>query len=340
MEQTVGDIGEFELISHIERIVGKEGVKLPESVLSVGDDAASFMPEQGYELLVTCDSMVEGRHYLPEYFSPFEIGRRAMAMNISDIGAMGGKPLYALVSLGLKSNIPVKDIEEIYRGFLTELNPFNASIIGGNVTGTDYSIMIDITLIGKVEKSQKVLRSTAREGDSIMVTGYPGQAAAGLRMLLKNEDKSRLLKHPLVDAYIRPEHRAVEGHMLAMTGRVNSMIDISDGFLGDLGHICERSGVGAEIHLKDFPVSEYLRSMADSTNESIYDVVLGESDDYELIFTCSHDDVEYLKSLISKKGNTCAKEVGRITGLNEGIKIVSENGIRRDIKPSGWDHFK
>ena len=139
----------------------------------IGDDAASFLPRAGYELLVTCDSMVEGRHYLPAFTGSFDIGRRAMTLNISDIGAMGGDPLYALVSLGLPADTLVNDVEELYRGFLYELNPFGASIIGGNLTGSGNGMFIDITLIGEVEQGKAVRRSGARPGDAVSSPASP-----------------------------------------------------------------------------------------------------------------------------------------------------------------------
>src|SRR5512143_358310 len=134
MTEKVQDIGEFGLIGRIHDLLKKEGVRGERVTVGIGDDTASFLPRPGFELLVTCDCVVEGRHYLPRHISPFDLGRRAMALNISDIGAMGGTPLYALISLGLKGEIPVQDIENIYRGFLAELNPFQAAIIGGNLT--------------------------------------------------------------------------------------------------------------------------------------------------------------------------------------------------------------
>lgn len=337
MSKTVGDSGEFELIDHIEKLISQKGVKASGNTLAIGDDAASFEPRAGYELLVTCDSMIEGRHYMERFFTPFETGRRAMVMNISDIGAMGGRPLYALVSLALKPDMQISHVEEFYRGFLEELNPFNAAIIGGNITGTEHAATIGITLIGEAEKSKKVLRSTAREGDVIMVTGYPGQAAAGLRLLLNSKEGSAPLNHPLVDAYIMPVHRAFEGHALALTGKVTSMIDLSDGFLGDLTHICERSGVGAEINISDFPVSEPMKEIYP---EDIYQKALGASDDYELIFTCSSEDVKMLSSIVKKTNNIPVHEVGRITKASEGIKVIQADGIFSTSEASGWNHFR
>ena len=151
MSERIMDIGEFVLIRRVSDLLNREGRQSEQVTLGIGDDTASFLPRPGYELLVTCDCLVEGRHYLTGRIDPLDLGRRAMTLNISDIGAMGGKPLYALISLGLKGDMLVQDIEEMYRGFLLELNPFGASIIGGNLTRSGNGMFIDITLIGEVE---------------------------------------------------------------------------------------------------------------------------------------------------------------------------------------------
>ena len=152
MPEILADIGEFGLIERIHNLLKDIGVPNPGVTLGIGDDTASLKPRPGYELLLTCDCLIEGRHYLPQYITPRDTGRRAMAVNISDIGAMGGQPLYALISLGLKSETLVSDVEELYRGFAAELNPFGASIIGGNFTKSDRTNFIDITLVGEVLK--------------------------------------------------------------------------------------------------------------------------------------------------------------------------------------------
>src|SRR4030067_1081900 len=169
MPERVRDIGEFGLIRRISDLLKKEGIRSERVTVGIGDDTASFLPRPGYELLVTCDCMVEGRHYLPRYIGPLDLGRRAMALNISDIGAMGGRPLYALISLGLRAEIFVQDVEEMYRGFLEELNPFGASIIGGNLTKAGNGIFIDITLIVEVEQGKGGRRSGATTGRVIVV---------------------------------------------------------------------------------------------------------------------------------------------------------------------------
>jgi len=340
MSETLADTGEFVLIDRINNVVKEEGITNSGLTTGIGDDAASFMPGSSYEILVTCDSMVEGRHYLPDHISPRDLGRRAMVMNISDIGAMGGRPLYAVVSLGLRSDTALADVEEMYRGFLSELNPFKASLIGGNITKSDYSNFIDITLIGEVDKDKKILRSTARKGDILLVTGYPGQAAAGLEMLLGEEVKSEIYEHPLVLAYNRPVHRAREGRAAAQSGFATSMIDISDGFPGDLGHICKESGVGAEIIKDKLPVSPALNRLELQEGRDILDLILKDSDDYELIITCRPENKENLKSVLKKVSDNAVTEVGRITGAEGEIKIMLPDGSIQEAGSSGWDHFK
>jgi thiamine-monophosphate kinase len=340
MPERVGDIGEFGLIRRIGDLLKREGVRSERVTLGIGDDTASFLPRPGYEILITCDCMVEGRHYLPKYIRPFDLGRRAMALNISDIGAMGGRPLYALISLGLKAEIFVRDIEEMYRGFLAELNPFGASIIGGNLTQSGDGLFIDITLTGEVEQGRALRRSGAKPGDTILVTGYPGQAAAGLQLLLNAPDESKLLGHPLVQIYNTPSHRAQLGEAIAKAGCATAMIDTSDGFLGDLGHICEESGVGAELFQEKLPVSEDLREAALVLHRDPYDFVVGDSDDYELVITCPPENVALLCSTVSRCGSVPLTEVGKITGAAREMTLVLPNGERRPVIPKSWDHFR
>ncbi len=339
MDQTIGDIGEFELIDRINNILLKEGIALPNGTLGIGDDCAAFHPQPGHEILLTCDCIVEGRHFLPGRISPFDLGRRAMTLNISDVGAMGGHPLYALVSLGLKKETLVSHVLDMYRGFTSELNPFRAAIIGGNLTRSEGPIFIDITVIGQVESGKMVRRSTAKEGNTILVTGFPGQSAAGLRLLNQSSPKEDLNEHPLVRAYNRPSHRAMEGEEIARSGLATAMIDVSDGLLGDLGHICKESGVGALLYQEQLPVSRALRQACSQMGCDPLDFVLSDSDDYELIITCLPRDAQTLCRLISETRSVPAKQIGTITPDPNTMELVQQDGTRQPLNPSGWDHF-
>jgi len=339
MPKTLADVGEFGLIHRIHKLLKKEGVKTPGVTLGIGDDTASIRPRPGYELLVTCDCLVDGQHFLSDRITPLDLGRRAMVVNISDIGAMGGQPLYALVSLGLKTDTPVADVENMYRGFAVELNPLGASIIGGNITKTRDAIFIDITLLGEVEQSKLMLRSTAKAGDAILVTGYPGQAAVGLQFLLRSQSRKDTREHPLVRAYNNPSHRAREGQAIARSGYASAMIDTSDGFLGDLGYICQDSGVGAELIQEKLPISEDLHQAALELKLDPYELFLQDSDDYELIITSRPENAAQIRSAVASVDNVPVTEVGKITDSVGDIQLILPDGTRRHITPVGWDHF-
>ena len=340
MAETLSRVGEFGLIHRIDRLLREEGVPGSGITVGIGDDTAAFRPGPGREILVTCDCMVEGRHYLPEHISPLSVGRRAMAMNISDVGAMGGRPLYALVSLGLRSEMLVADVEEMYRGFLRELNPFGAVVIGGNLTKAADANFIDVTLIGEVEPDILLRRSTARPGDALLVTGCPGRAAAGLQLLRRAAAPAELLEHPLVRAYCVPGHRAREGRAVGESRCATAMIDTSDGFLGDLGHLCEESGVGAELGRSCLPLSPDLLHGASELSLDPYDLFLGDSDDYELIVACPPDRVDAVRSAVAAVSDVPVAEVGRVTDGPPEIQLILPNGQRRRLTARGWDHFQ
>jgi len=335
--ETLKDVGEFGLIHRIDDLLKREGVQAPGVTLGIGDDTASFRSRPGFEILVTCDCVVEGRHFLLPHISFKDLGSRSMMLNISDIGAMGGHPLYALISLGLKNETLVKDIEDLYRGFLSELKPFGASIIGGNLTKSGNGIFIDITLIGEVEEGRAVRRSGARPGDVILVTGYPGHSSAGLQLMLQSlaaED------HPLVRAYNKPSHRAREGRAVALTSAATAMIDTSDGFLGDLGHICEESRVGALLFQEKFPISEELKKAAKTLNKEPHEFFLGDSDDYQLIITCPATALHRIRSAVAATYDGPLTEVGRVTEPEKGIRLLLADGSERPLSAKGWDHFR
>ncbi|MCF8061790.1 MAG: thiamine-phosphate kinase [Deltaproteobacteria bacterium] len=338
--ETLADVGEFGLIRRIRTLLEERGGRDAGLIVGAGDDAAAMTPRSGYDLLVTCDAMVEGRHFLRDIMSPVQIGRRAMTMNISDIGAMGGFPRWALVSMGLELGAAAEDVLDLYRGFLEELNPLGAVIAGGNITRSGDGAFIDITLIGEVERGRMVRRSGAREGDAILVSGWPGQAAAGLDLLAHARgDGEAPEAFPLLQAYRTPAHRVREGRAIAGTGLANAMIDISDGLLGDLGHICEESRAGAEVQEDALPVSESLRWAARGSGEDPSSLVTRDSDDYELIVTCAPMHVDALRAAVARVSEVPVTRIGWITDAAGRLDLVRADGTRSTFERRGWDHF-
>jgi thiamine-monophosphate kinase len=336
MPETLAGLGEFGLIARLEDLLARRGVSAPGVVLGLGDDTAILSPQPGQELLVTCDTLVAGRHFLPRVITPHELGRRAMAVNLSDIAAMGGQPLYALVSLGLTAQTLASAVEEMYRGFLEELNPWGAAVVGGNITKTEGPAFIDVTLMGQAPAGRALRRGGGQAGDVILVTGHPGQAAAGLRQL---SQPGGVADPELRRAYLTPVPRLAQGMAVLQSGLASAMIDISDGFLGDLNHICEQSGLGALLEAANLPVSPALARAASSWGQDPLDLVLGDSDDYELIITCPPEQAPSLRAALAAAGSLEVHAVGRLTPADQGLRLALPDGRQRRLAPRGWDHF-
>jgi thiamine-monophosphate kinase len=195
-------------------------------------------------------------------------------------------------------------------------------------------------LIGQAEQGRVIRRSTARPGDAILVTGYPGRSVAGLQLLLADQASQKTDLQALVRAYNTPSHRAHEGRAIGVSGHATAMIDTSDGFLGDLGHICEESRVGATLFLENLPLSDDLRQAASKLERDPYDLVLEDSDDYELIITCARGNVERIRSAVAEISPVPVSDVGQVTDNVGRVQLIGPEGLERDITPGGWDHFK
>jgi thiamine-monophosphate kinase len=391
--ETIASIGEFGLIERIRALLaptsdskgihseisgtispsrGVPAGESPELLVGIGDDAALLRPEPGWDLALTCDTQVCGRHFDPRWTTSRAIGRRAMVVNLSDLAAMGAEPRYALVSLGLPGTMEVEAVTELYHGFLEALSGLEARIIGGNVTGSGPDWFVDITLIGRVEQGRALTRSGARPGDRILVTGSPGRSAAGLAILreisdlrtaatlageisrdLRQEIDSFVALHPwarsLVRCYLHPEARVSLGRRLALAGDrpATALIDLSDGLFGDLGHLCEQSGVRARIDAKRFPVDPDLQDASAHLGLDRAGWTLNPGDDYELLMTVRPALAERVVTDLQDFGGLPITEIGEILppvrpgGTRERAPaLVEVVGLPPGFSQgSGWDHF-
>ena len=333
----ISDIGEFPLIDRVARIAS---IERPDVIVGIGDDVAVLA--DGEELiLATIDSQVEGVHFLRDVISPLQLGRRALAINLSDIAAMGGRPQYALVSLALPSDTEVDWVEDLYRGLREEGNRFQTAVVGGNMARSLGSTFIDVCVLGRVHRTHLMLRSGAQPGDRVVVTGSLGDAAAGL-ILAEHPDlpMTGAQREQLLDRFLTPTPRVGEAAVIARSGAATAMIDISDGLSSDIGHICDRSEVGVRLWADRLPISAAARRVAELTDKPPWRLPLGASDDYELCFTARPDAVEELAASLLEETGTPLTPIGQVLPARKGRWLALTDGREIELGAAGWQHFR
>jgi thiamine-monophosphate kinase len=333
--------GEFELIAHLTRGLSAR----PDVVLGVGDDCALLDLNSDKLLLATCDSQVEGVHFTRQFSSPEQIGRKALAVNLSDIAAMGGEPRYALVSLVLPSDFSRSYLDTLYTGLRHEAAHYSTAIVGGNIasSGKSTPLVIDITLLGTVSHGRALTRSGAHSGDTLMVTGNLGDAAAGLYTLLHPDSRYPHEAQELLRAVYRtPQPRMRAGRILSQLGPtiVTAMLDISDGLSGDLSHLCARSNVGARIELAHLPLSPSIRSVAASISYDAFSWALHGGEDYELLFSVSPGNAQKVIEAVHAATDVPVTPIGTLLPADAGMRLVYSDGHEEVLEVRSWDHLK
>lgn len=327
--RSLPELGEFGLIDIISRKVPAA----PTVSVGIGDDAAAFQWQTGSIGLVTTDMLVEAVHFDLSFCDPVRLGRKSLAVNLSDIAAMGGKPGCFLLSLAVPETISVNFIDEFTTGMLDLAAEFGVTLIGGDTCASRGGLVISVTLYGEQEPGRIVRRSGARPGDLIFVTGTVGDSALGLELLHKGHREGYC-----IDRHLDPSPRVREGRALAEAGLPTAMIDVSDGLLSDLGHIVKSSGVGARLHQGKIPCSREFASLLESTPDKGYALAFGGGEDYELLFTAPGHRRDEIIALFSGFG-TPVREIGEITS-NSGIVVLSPEGEAVSMGKAGYDHFR
>lgn len=329
-------VTEFSLIKRISSIFpgNKKGV-----LKGIGDDTAVVKDKNGKCHLYTCDSLVSGIHFSEKYSSFYHIGRKAAAVNISDIAAMGGQPKYMLASLFLPDDISELNIKELYRGIKYECDSFQIDVIGGNIAKS-HQFIIDIFLIGEVVFAPPLFRSGAKAGDLVMVTGTLGDSALGLNLLKENNFKSGKHMNYLIKRHLLPAPRVKEGQYIAKSNKAHAMIDISDGLSSDIGHICDESGVGVKIYIDKLPVSDSFFTVAKQLKLDFNDLILNGGEDYELCFTVAADDAVLIFRNLEMKLKTKLTVIGEILNDKNKRILIYNDGKTSPLSSKGWDHFK
>lgn len=334
----IDKLGEFGFIRRIESKFQTKADLINNSiVLGIGDDAAVIKPTKGKYLLFSTDTLREDIHFRKEYSSFYDIGWKSVAVSISDIAAMGGMPRYLLLSLAIPNKTSVKALDDLLKGVSDITERYNVSLIGGNVSRSKGGITIDTTVIGESQGKGVMARSGASPGDLIFVTGKIGASAIGME-LLKGSVKSAFSKS-VISHHLRPVPRVKEGLIIRTNRLATAMIDISDGLLSDLGHICEQSMVGACIYSNLIPLPEVPYKLKKGLAKDPLFFALYGGEDYELLFTVKQRKKNSVEKMFKREGIEITF-IGEIVSKEAGISLIDDNGRKKKINMQGYDHFK
>lgn len=334
----VSELGEFGLIGRLaERLAGQMPPEVAARlIVGIDDDAAVWRTEGGARMATT-DTLVSGVHFLPERTPWRDLGWKALAVNVSDIAAMGGTPEFGLVTLGLTEEAEVERIDELYQGLAEACDAYGVVIAGGDVVRSP-TTFVSVALSGRAELdgagAPRVLRrNAAQAGDVLAVTGSLGGAAGGLRAL-RDGGVAPELAQPLIERHLLPQARLEAGRAARAAG-VRCAIDISDGLLQDLGHICRASRLGAVVWRDQLPIDANV-ARAFAPEEALRYAASG-GEDYELLFAAPKEQIEALRKLISVPLTVVGEMV--IDARNE-AKLLSEGGREIELATPGWDHLR
>jgi len=321
-------LGEKKLIQRIRRSARRG----PSVATGIGDDCAVLRVPPGHELLVTTDFSIEGVHFRRDWHAPEWVGRHCLTRGLSDIAAMGGEPLAAFLSLAVAGDVPQKWVGRFLKGLLALANEFKVPLAGGDMAQSASGIQADIVVVGSVPKGKAVLRSGAKPGDLIYVTGALGGSAAVLAELKLAKSKpasAESSSHPSGHSsrYSHPQPRLAVGRSLRRQGVASAMIDLSDGLSTDLEHICQESRVGAEIEEASIP-----RAIAPGKKRIAIEFALHGGDDYELLFTSK-------AAVPSRVAGVPVTRIGQTT-RSPGMRLIGADGKARPLKAEGWEHFR
>ena len=325
--------GEREIIARIRQAAGSSG----DLLVGIGDDCAVYKTAPDRVSLVTTDTMVEGVHFDLSWHSPLELGRKAASVNISDIAAMGGLPRFALLSLALTPACDGQWLDAFMAGFLAVLAEHGVALIGGDTVQSGHESVLSVTVLGEMAEAELLTRKGAKPGDVVLVSGFLGEAAAGLalcRLGLAHEPDWQTL----IAAHLNPVPLVALGRVLAASGLVHAMQDLSDGLATDLAHICAESGVGAVVTAEKIPLSPVLRQAAKICGQSPLDWAISGGEDYQLLFTVGEQQVAALSSMVREQTGRELFAVGRIVE-GQGV-FLEEAGQRREISYRGYEHFR
>jgi len=308
--------------------------------VGIGDDCAVLETAPGERLLVTTDLLLEDVHFRHRYATPRDIGWKALAVNLSDVAAMGGRPRWALVALGCPSGVRAEEVRDFFEAALALADEHDVVVVGGDTSSSRAGWVVNVTLLGTTA-GRPVLRSGARPGDVVAVTGMLGRARAGLAVLDGGAVPGSLdtaARDEVVRAHLRPRPRVREGQWLGAASGVTAMIDLSDGLATDLRHVADESGVGARVQLDHVPVASSVRVVADALGDDAITWATSGGEDYELLVTCQANAFAALAGGLEDATGTTLTAVGEIVTGKPGVVFVDPQGVSVHVA-AGFEHF-
>lgn len=331
--ETLRDVGEIEMIRRLLRRVSTAD---PSVILGPGDDCALLAPSEE-QTVVTCDALVEGVHFDPNYFTPEDLGHRVIAANLSDLASMGAEPWAAVLSIAAPGDTPASTFERLYDGIAEISDRYALTVVGGDVVGSRDKIFISVAVLGKVWPRTALTRVGANPGDALILTGETGLAQAGLDSLSGRVNLSPTAKEDAERKHLRPEPRVEIGKQLRESGVIHACIDTSDSLAISFYHIATAQNLGAEIDAGDLPISAAAQEAAAQLITDIYEYALEAGEDFELLVAVAPEDAESAINVIENAG--CRGSViGKITGPEKGV-YLSIDGELKPISVKGFSHF-
>ena len=317
-------LAEKALIARIRHLAQKAGSSV---MAGIGDDCAVLRVPPGHEALITTDFTLEGIHFRRDWHSAESVGHRCLARGLSDIAAMGGEPLAVFLSLALPRDLPQSWVNAFLRSLLTLAGKFGVTLAGGDTAESPNGVLADIVVLGTVPKGKAIRRSGARPGDRIYISGVLGGSAATVQRMMKIKHKLKPRDFP---RHFFPEPRLELGRILREKGLASAMIDTSDGLSTDLAHICQESGVGAEVQAEEIPRAD----IGKPAHEVDLHFALHGGEDYELLFTAPRG-----KRVPARLAGLPITQIGHIT-RGRRVLLRNKEGVGYELLPQGWEHFR
>ena len=332
---TVGQAGESALI---DRIRSRAGVGAPWIAIGIGDDAAAIVPDRNRHIVVTTDSLIEDVHFRRAWTAPRAIGHKALAVNLSDLAAMGATPRACLLSLALPTSFPLDEFDDLIDGLTSLAARTGAPLAGGNLTRSPGPVVVDVTAIGSAHPRRILTRRGGRPGDLLFVSGRVGGAAAGLAMLETAEQRDALTtaERGCLERFETPEPRLRMGRLAAFSRAVTACIDLSDGLADAVRQLAEASGTGAELRAGSLPIDEGAIQWAERRGGDALSATLSGGEDYELLFAVSPRRRRSFLGAMRRCPDVPVSHIGELTRPGE---LCLVNGAERTPLPRGFRHF-